>query len=741
MIRRAVLLFLFFGTAAAGEIVPEKWLVLKPLDARGRMPFRSDAVFKRYLLDAGAEPPRAGFRVMSGAGEMGEWKEAALSDKGRIEGRLGYAYTSVESPKAQVMMVALRGAGILFVNGAGFVGDLYRLGRAPFPVALRKGTNHVFVAATRGAFSFKLLPPKSDLFVDQDHAIRPDAYPGADAAMPAGVRTWNCTLKALDGVPPLASTVRVVRADPSMRLTVRKKGEAHRRTFVSRIDGTVQEYAVLPPLEGGRGPLGLVLSLHGAGVDCYSQARSYSRKRDFVIVAPTNRGRFGFDWQDWGRRDAYEVLEDALIRFKIDRRNVYLTGHSMGGHGTWHLAANDADGFAAIAPSAGWCSFDTYGQRPPGKYRGLWHAADGTSETPSLRENLAQTPCFILHGKKDDNVPLSEAKRMLDMLTIPGGIVPRVHFQEGAGHWWGGKRSGGADCVDWPGIFDLFRRHRIPDNVEDISFWTVDPGVDADHHWLHVAQPLEYGKRLFVQAQRRGTDGRVTVRTKNVRALRVDVPGPYTVDGQEFEGPQGTWFTRTGDTWKISAAPPVAEKSARRTGPFKRAFDNGFVFVYGTKGTAEENQVLLERARYDAHVWAYRARGHARLVPDTAYDAAGDNNVILYGNADTNGAWAKCLGEGCPVTARRGRIALGGRSFDGDDQAAVFVFPRLGSDRSLVGVFADSGAKGTRLGYTLAPFVSGVGYPDYVVFNAQILDEKDRGILAAGWLNHAWQLE
>ena len=54
---------------------------------------------------------------------------------------------------------------------------------------------------------------------------------------------------------------------------------------------------------------------------------------------------------------------------------------------------------------------------------------------------------------------------------------------------------------------------------------------------------------------------------------------------------------------------------------------------------------------------------------------------------------------------------------------------------------SDSGANGTRLGYTLAPFVSGVGYPDYVVFNAQVLDDKDKGILAAGWFNHAWQLE
>ena len=77
------------------------------------------------------------------------------------------------------------------------------------------------------------------------------------------------------------------------------------------------------------------------------QARAYAPKPDFWIVCPTNRGRFGFDWQDWGRLDAYEVLDDALKATGVDPRRVYLTGHSMGGHGTWHLAANDPGRFLA----------------------------------------------------------------------------------------------------------------------------------------------------------------------------------------------------------------------------------------------------------------------------------------------------------------------------------------------------------------------------------------------------------
>src|SRR5206468_4126470 len=71
-------------------------------------------------------------------------------------------------------------------------------------------------------------------------------------------------------------------------------------------------------------------------------------------VAPTNRRPFGFGWEDWGRLDALEVLELAQKSLRNGQLRTYLTGHSMGGHGTWHLGATFPDRWAASAPSAGW---------------------------------------------------------------------------------------------------------------------------------------------------------------------------------------------------------------------------------------------------------------------------------------------------------------------------------------------------------------------------------------------------
>jgi hypothetical protein len=142
-------------------------------------------------------------------------------------------------------------------------------------------------------------------------------------------------------------------------------------------------------------------------------------------------------------------------------------------------------------------------------------------------------------------------------------------------------------------------------------------------------------------------------------------------------------------------------------------------------------------------VWWYRANGDAEVVSDAAF-LAGDyrgRNVILYGNEDGNRAFLATLSVDCPLRVRAGRIDAGAEHWEGAALGCVFVYPRRGDDSALVGVFGHTGPAGARLGYTLLPFVSGVGYPDYAVFDERILAEGDGGVRAAGWFDHAWRLK
>ena len=133
------------------------------------------------------------------------------------------------------------------------------------------------------------------------------------------------------------------------------------RGYVSKIDGSVQYYGIVPAkreptnVDANIKPA-LVLTLHGAGVEGIGQAACFTPKSNLITVAPTNRRPFGFDWEDWGRMDAIEVLQLAEEEFQTDPRRTYLTGHSMGGHGTWNVGVNFPGRFATLGPSAGWAS-------------------------------------------------------------------------------------------------------------------------------------------------------------------------------------------------------------------------------------------------------------------------------------------------------------------------------------------------------------------------------------------------
>jgi dienelactone hydrolase len=782
------------------DVVVRKWLLLPTVEVVARRPLQPDAVFAKHLLARASPPPKDGDEIVGTLGKPAKWKtvEATKSDDPKkdafVDGDgIGWAYASVESPADRVAIAKLEGAAVLFVGGAGFTGDVYRLGDVGVPVALKKGANDVYVGGARGAFRLTLRtpraycfdpsPPDLSMIYDLNRGVRPNRIEGGPE-LPQSMRFFNASNSPLpnrhrpDVVPLGTACLDPYENSAPTWTRAAEPGEPYRRTFISDIDGSVQSYALVPPSPAATGDkpasapsntdktnIGLVLSLHGAGVECMDQAKAYAPKPDFWIVCPTNRGRFGFDWQDWGRLDAYEVLADALKVTGVDPRRVYLTGHSMGGHGTWHIAANDPDRFLAIAPSAGWCSFETYmpSSQATSPLAWMWRAADGASRTLDLVGNLARIPTYVLHGEKDDNVPASEARAMIDAITKAGGH-PESHFEPDAGHWWDkDKDRPGADCVDWPGIWELFRKTQPAEKpATEIAFTTIDLSTWSEGDWLRIEQPIEYGRPSRIVAKLESGTLRIT--TDNVRLLlakpeirglrKRDDPLPVWIDGIQVDRPIGT-YVRSNGAWAaayplgethtglVAAVERQREKGYRSSsGPFKQAFTNRFVLVYGTAGDEAENRELLEKARYDSEVWAYRANGDANLMSDAQFLAGDfkDRNVIVYGNADTNKAWSAVFDDDCPIVAKRGALTVGGVKHEGV-VAAAFVRPRKGSAVALAAAFADTGAAATRLFYSFPVFGSGVGIPDYVVFGPGYLKEMDGDVRAAGWFDFAWRMK
>ena len=551
-------------------------------------------------------------------------------------------------------------------------------------------------------------------------------------------------------------------------IRVRNPDQAYRTTYQSPVDDSAQVYTILQATaeKEGQEKRGLVLSLHGAGVDCDGQAGSYGAKSWCHIVAPTNRRPFGFDWEDWGRMDALDVLDDAATRLGTDPARVHVTGHSMGGHGAWLLGAMNPNLFAAVAPCSGWCDFWSYGgawQPKSGQaVEELLARAANTSRTPLVLQNLVDRGVFILHGDADDNVPVSEARAMRQRL-IDLKAEPAYEERAGAGHWTG------ADSVDWPALFDYLEARGMPDDqVLKLHFATVNPASSSRLHWIEVQAQHRSLERSSVEAELDPAARRFKIAPDNIARLRLDlallsttsgVNIPPLTYGQPFEiaigkqvlkvqwpvsnalmvlqvKPDGPWYT--------TEAVPALYKSPQRAGPFKDALRNKMVFVYATGGTPEENEWSVRRALFDVEQWRIRANGSPELWSDELFLSTqphwrAQRNIVLYGHADMNKAWS-LLDATCPIDARRGRLRVGTRTLERDDLALLFTFPRTESETVSAAVVCGTGPVGQRLTQALPYFTSGIAYPDWTVFAPEMLEQGGAGVLGAGFFGFDWTL-
>jgi poly(3-hydroxybutyrate) depolymerase len=533
---------------------------------------------------------------------------------------------------------------------------------------------------------------------------------------------------------------------------VKEAHENRRVTFVSDIDGSVQYYGFLPAArdDGGKA---LVLSLHGASVEAINQSGSYAAKDRMHVLAPTNRRPFGFNWEGWGRLDALEVLARGMALPGVEPDRVYLTGHSMGGHGAWHVGTLHPDRFAAIGPSAGWISFRSYRREEPGPAGPLGDIMDRAmmpSHTREMAPNLAGLGIYVLHGAHDDNVPVAQAHLMLETLeTFHRDFT--YHEEPDAGHWWDKSDEPGADCVDWAPMFDFFARHRrpAPDEARHVSFRTANLRVAASCRWAAIGRQIRPLVLSTMDVRIDPLARRVSGKTENVEAAVFDLvaagvpPGrPVDVD-LDGEGLTVSWpgdgklRVRWAGTWQAGPTPDPRLKGPERAGPFREATLRRTQLVAGTLGSPQENAAAFAQARRDAEFLWYQGNASVDVLPDSLFDATAEpeRNVILYGNADTHADWS-ALWSG-DVAVARGTARIRERTLDGDGVGVLAIAPRPGSDVALVGIVAATGAPGMRLLHRrpyLAPHLS---YPDLAVFR----DRGDEGITACvGFFDNDWSL-
>lgn len=817
-----LLMLCMTAIAEGGPVAPDTLVFRSALIIRAAPGFsdniaRIDPV-EAAIVNGTWRAPAAGQTIQYNDTARGTWERVVADSAGWFEHPSldgGYVYMSLDLAGDATMLLAAMGNSMAYVNGVPRAGNPYaykdtyeawepRFDYALLPVPLRKGINQFLFHCSRGRMKASLITRPPDVFINTKDMTVPDIVAGQPLlAAPAAVVVVNASAVPLDGwfldaarpgivgrtsllpsIPPFSvRKVPFTLLDPAppdrggavFTLTLRDPAEhvrdaagfvlrvvgphdARKVTFISAIDSSVQYYALLPALSDTPSPA-LFLSLHGASVEAINQAQAYAPKQWGMIVAPTNRRPYGFNWEDWGRWDAMEVLALAKKRYAIDESRVYLTGHSMGGHGVYHVGSLFPDQFAAIGPSAGWLSFWTYRVREPivhpSPMRQMLMRATLPSDTHTMAVNYARLGVYILHGSEDDNVPADQSRQMAKELA---GFHRDViyHEQQGAGHWWDLSDAPGADCVDWPPLFDFFARHArpTPARLRRVVFATPGPGVSASCDWVRIEEQVAQFQLSTADLRYDPGIPRIEGTTSNVRLLAIDTRqwnaiGTFsaTIDSQQIAGvrPDSAgrlWLRKVGAVWSAGTAPSPGEKNSRRAGTFKDLFRNRVQFVYGTAGSREENAWAYAKARFDAERFWYQGNGSMDVVADSSFSPQSDRerNVLLYGNASTNRAWVALLGD-CPVQVARGSVSVGGKRFSGDDCACLVIRPRPGSATACVGAVAGTGPAGMRLTDRMPYLLPGVGYPDLIVGRTSMLTAGERGMMVAGFFGQDWSLE
>jgi predicted peptidase len=184
----------------------------------------------------------------------------------------------------------------------------------------------------------------------------------------------------------------------------------------------------------------MILFLHGAGergidlnlVKKHGPPKIVETKKDFpfIVVSPQCP-------QDrWWTEEAevlINLLNDVVSRYNVDTERIYLTGLSMGGYGTWTLAAAYPERFAAIAPICGG------GER-------------------YMADKFKNVPVWAFHGAKDNVVPVVKSEEMVNAINARGGNAKLTIYPDAAHDSW-------TATYDNPELYDWFLKHRKNKNT------------------------------------------------------------------------------------------------------------------------------------------------------------------------------------------------------------------------------------------------------------------------------------
>lgn len=201
------------------------------------------------------------------------------------------------------------------------------------------------------------------------------------------------------------------------------------RTYRSPAGLAMPYRLFVPSADARRVPLPLVIYLHGgggAGTDNLKQitggntlgtrlwtSSEMQASHPAFVLAPQLPGLEQWSAPESGDLATYaalalEVMAEVSREYAIDPGRVYIIGQSRGGRGVWDLISKRPELFAAAVPLCG----------------------DGSVERVGRAKSI---PVWAFHGAKDDVVPVTGSRALVEALRAAQGNVRYTEYPD-AGH-------------------------------------------------------------------------------------------------------------------------------------------------------------------------------------------------------------------------------------------------------------------------------------------------------------------
>src|SRR5436190_69798 len=445
------------------------------------------------------------------------------------------------------------------------------------------------------------------------------------------------------------------------------------RAYVSKIDDSIQPYGlVVPPsfANNPKHPHRLDVWLHGRDNMLTALKFLNDRQRSYGEFTPADTfvlhpyGRYCNAFKFAGETDVFEAINHVRRYYPIDDTRISIRGFSMGGGGTWHLAAHHPSFWAAAAPGAGFAETAEFQHiwskdpKPSWYDQALWRLYDAT-----------------LYAANFHNLPVIAYSGEIDRQKQAADIMAKYMAREGLEltHLIGPKtehRYEPATKVELDKQFtELVKPDRSP-LPNHVRFTTYTLRYNSNY-WITVDGLEQHWSRADVDAEWLPNDKLVRLRTTNVTALTVKTPHEsLVIDGQKITGSRQQ-FVKHGNSWKAATDDSLRKRHGLQ-GPIDDAFFDRFIMVEPSGASA----FVQERFNHATDEWRSQFRGLplVRTEDQLSADDIASSHLIFWGDPDSSKLLAR-MAKQLPVTWSRDSFRIAGKTFARDMFLPVLIYP------------------------------------------------------------------